>query len=131
MDAFARLPVTAIEPHPIRARDLMAVRRGGIDHLTVREEDARVTTLDDDSADVVTVLEVLEHLRDPHRLATRAVELARRFVVASVPSKPDDNPEHIQLFTPSTLEALLFDAGATSVDITHVRGHMIAVARTG
>jgi Methyltransferase domain len=129
LDAFATLPVTAIDNDPIRARDLEAIRDGGQSRLTVREEDARASTLDDGSVDVMTVLEVLEHLPDPHRLAARAVAIARRFVVVSVPSKPDDNPDHIQLFSVGSLRQLLLDAGAQSVDVTHVRGHMVAVAR--
>jgi hypothetical protein len=45
-----------------------------------------------------------------------------------VPSKPDDNPEHIQLFTGDSLEALLLTAGATRVRIAYVLNHIIAVA---
>lgn len=131
MVAFPGLAVTTVEADPIRARDLRAVRDGGVDRLRVIEQDARECSLADDSIDVVCVLEVLEHLRDPHRLARRALALARRFVIASVPSKPDDNPEHVQLFSPKSLEATLVEAGATKVDITHVRGHMVAVAKVG
>jgi ubiquinone/menaquinone biosynthesis C-methylase UbiE len=83
----------------------------------------------DASFDGATVLEVLEHQDDPLPLTREAVRLARRFVIASVPSKPDDNPEHVQLFTGETLKALLKDAGAARVGIDHVLGHIIAVAR--
>ena len=54
--------------------------------------------------------------------------LASRFVIASVPSKPDDNPEHVQLFTGDSLDALLLTAGAARVQITYVLNHIIAVA---
>jgi hypothetical protein len=50
-------------------------------------------------------------------------------VIASVPSKPDDNPEHVQLFTGETLKNLLMEAGAARVGIDYVLGHIIAVAR--
>jgi hypothetical protein len=83
------------------------------------------------SFDGATVLEVLEHQENPLPLAREAVRLARRFVIASVPSKPDDNPEHVQLFTGETLKALLMDAGAVRVSIDYVLGHIIAVARVG
>ncbi len=62
-------------------------------------------------------------------MAREAVRVARRFVVASTPSKPDDNPEHIQLFDGARLERLFLDAGAASVSIDYVLNHIIAVAR--
>ena len=50
---------------------------------------------------------------------------------ASVPSKPDDNPEHLHLFTGGSLEALLRSAGAARVHISYVLNHIIAVASVG
>jgi len=123
------LPVTALDADLRRVRDLTAVRDGGIDRLRPLHADANALPLPDDAVDVVTALEVLEHLPEPARAANEIVRVARRFVVASVPSGPDDNPQHIQLFTPTSLRALLLDAGATRVQIEHVPGHMIAVAR--
>ena len=73
-------------------------------------------------------LEVLEHLVEPARAVRELVRVARRFVVASVPSKEDDNPEHIQLFDGAALERMFTDAGARSVTVTYVRGHIVCVA---
>lgn len=100
-----------------------------LDRLLAARMDAEHLALADDSADGVTVLEVLEHLRRPERAAAEALRVARRFVIASAPSKPDDNPEHIRLFTRDSLEALLLGAGARRVTIEHVPNHLIAVAR--
>jgi ubiquinone/menaquinone biosynthesis C-methylase UbiE len=107
----------------------MAVARGGIERLTGLCADACALPLGDDAAEVVTMLEVLEHLEEPARAAAEALRVARRFVIASVPSHEDDNPEHIQLFDGANLTALLSAAGATRVDLEHVRGHLLAVAR--
>ena len=74
------------------------------------------------------VLEVLEHLAEPAQAVRELVRVARRFVVASVPSKEDDNPEHIQLFDGAALERMFADAGARNVTVTYVRGHIICVA---
>jgi hypothetical protein len=57
------------------------------------------------------------------------VRLARRFVIVSVPSKEDDNPEHLQLFNRASLDSLLRQAGAQSVKLEYVLNHLIAVAR--
>jgi hypothetical protein len=47
----------------------------------------------------------------------------------SVPSRPDDNPEHIHLFDRDTLDGMLRAAGAKRVSIEFVRDHLIAAAR--
>lgn len=129
LDAFPELSVTAVEPDPRRAGHLEAVRRGGIERLSVVTREATGLPFADGAFDVVTALEVLEHQADPAPLAREAVRLAARFVLASVPSKPDDNPEHVQLFTGNTLTRLLQDAGAAAVRTEHVLNHIIAVAR--
>ena len=129
LDAFPALAVTAVERDERRLGHLAAVRRGGIERLTVARGDASALPFAAGSFDVATVLEVLEHQDDPLTLAREAVRLARRFVIASVPSKPDDNPEHVQLFTGDTLIALLTEAGAATVTVDYVLGHIIAVAR--
>jgi len=128
LDAFPELPVTAVEPDDNRRQYLDAVHRGGIERLTVIAADASKLPLKSRTFDVVTALEVLEHQHDPAPLAQAAVRLADRFVIASVPSKPDDNPEHVQLFSGESLSALLMAAGASRVQITYVLNHIIAVA---
>jgi 2-polyprenyl-3-methyl-5-hydroxy-6-metoxy-1,4-benzoquinol methylase len=131
LDAFPHLAVTAVEPDAGRRRYLEAVRAGGIDRLDVAAIDATALPHADRAFDVSTVLEVLEHQHDPLPLARQAMRVADRFVIASVPSKPDDNPEHVQLFTARSLTALLVAAGAASVTTEHVLGHIVAVARRG
>ena len=55
----------------------------------------------------------------------------RHDAIVAVPSKPDNNPEHVQLFTGETLAQLLERGGARSVRVDYVLNHIIAVARTG
>ncbi len=60
--------------------------------------------------------------------SVEAVRVARRFVAVSVPSKPDDNPEHIHLFDGRSLAALFREAGVSRVSIDHVLNHIVALA---
>jgi 2-polyprenyl-3-methyl-5-hydroxy-6-metoxy-1,4-benzoquinol methylase len=84
--------------------------------------------LPDDSFDGVTLLEVLEHIPQPDRAVRQAVRLARRFVVVSVPSQPDDNPEHIHLFNAESLKRLFQEAGVDRISVDHVLNHIVLLA---
>jgi SAM-dependent methyltransferase len=127
LDTFPELRVTAIDVLPHRIADLEAVAAGGIERLKVAALD--VTRLDlPEAVDGVSLLEVLEHLERPALAVAQAVRVARRFVVVSVPSKPDDNPEHIHLFDRRSLTELFGGAGVERVSIDFVLNHMIALA---
>lgn len=84
-------------PRVQRVTDLDAVRRGGVARLTALRMDASQMNVcagefrrGDDAG-------VLEHMPAPVA-ALRCGVVARRTVVISVPSVPDDNPEHLHLF---------------------------------
>ena len=129
LDRFDYLPVTALDVAHGRVNDINAVQNGGISRVSAVLGDVTQTDLGTDAYDVVTALEVLEHLHQPGMACRRILAAARRFVVASVPSKPDNNPEHIQFFKPDDLVSMFKDAGAAKVSIDHVHNHMIAVVR--
>ena len=57
-----------------------------------------------------------------------AVKMARQYVVVTVPSKPDDNPEHIHLLTKDTLTQTFHAAGCTKLHFDGVEGHLFMVA---
>ena len=73
-------------------------------------------------------VEVFEHIPRVDLAAREALRVARRWLLVTVPSKPDHNPEHVHYFAARELEGLLSDAGATSVRLTHVLNHRIALA---
>lgn len=128
LDEFPELPATAIDRDPGRARDLEAVRLGGIERLASHEMDVTELAFDADAFDVTTLLEVLEHIPAVGQAVAEAVRVTRRFVVVSAPSKPDENPQHIHLLGPERLRELFTAAGVTRVNCDYVLGHVIAVA---
>ena len=129
LEAFPGLPVTVVDSDERRMADVRAVRRGGLALLQAARMDAARLAFTDQAFDVVTVLEVLEHIPDASRALAEAVRVARRFVVVSVPSHADDNPQHIHLFSHARLADLLVRAGAEHVSLSGVHNHWIAVAR--
>lgn len=129
LEAFPDIPTTCIDILEHRVAMLSAVARGGIGNLNVVRGEGGSLPFADGAFDSATALEVLEHQAEPILLARELVRVTRRFVVVSVPSKPDDNPEHVQLFTADSLRALFLGAGARSVTASHVPGHIVAVVR--
>ena len=78
--------------------------------------------------DVVTMLEVMEHIPDTEALVRNAVRLAKNYVIVSVPSKPDENPEHIHLFTNEDMEELFLKNGCRKVKFMSVTNHRVMIA---
>jgi len=129
LDSFPHLCVTAIDRNPQRARDLQAICLGGIGRLAGAEMDVTAMAFGDDSFDGVIMAEVLEHIPNAAAALTEAVRVARRFVILSVPSKADSNPEHIHLFNERLLREMFAQAGVSRVGFDFVPGHLVAVAR--
>ena len=125
---FPWVPVTGADILPHRVQMLSRMSRGGMDNLTALEKDITAWQEDANLFDVVTLLEVLEHIPQVEKAVANAVRLARRFVVVSVPSQPDNNPEHIHLLTKDILTKLFTDAGCTKLHFDGVNGHLILVA---
>ena len=74
------------------------------------------------------MLEVLEHIPEVERAVKAAVKIARKYVVVTVPSKPDNNPEHIHLFTKDKLTNMFQSAGCEKLHFDGVEGHIFMVA---
>jgi ubiquinone/menaquinone biosynthesis C-methylase UbiE len=128
LDEFTDLPVTAVDILPHRVADLKAVVRGGLSNLSVLHANATSLPFDAAAFELVTMLEVLEHIPDPRAALTEVCRVAARAIVLSVPSKPDSNPEHIHLFGEAALRELFREARVQNVRFEHVLNHRIAVA---
>ena len=127
MASFPELRVTAIDVSELRASDIDAVRRGGVERLRAVQTDVCEIGFPDASFDGVTILEVLEHLHNPEVALRQALRVTRRFVIASVPSTPDDNPEHRHLFTVDRLKEMAVAGGCAQPKIEHVLNHRILI----
>lgn len=129
--AFPGVPVTSLDILDHRVEFLSDLRRGGMDMLNPMLMNICEDKLPEKSFDVVTLLEVLEHIPDVAQAIRSAVRLARRYVVVTVPSKPDNNPEHIHLLTKDILTGLFTAAGCSSLRFDGVNGHLFMTASVG
>ena len=128
---FPWVPVTSLDILERRVALLRSIHDGGVDSLTAVGASICDWDAPDGAFDVVTLLEVLEHIPDVRAAVKNAVRLARRFVVVTVPSKPDDNPEHIHLLTKPVLTELFQSAGCRNLRFDGVPGHLFMVAGVG
>jgi hypothetical protein len=131
LEAFPGLPITCIDRREHRAADLQAVAAGGVTQITARRMDVADLDFGENSFDVVTFLEVLEHIPAPSAALAEAVRVASRSIALSVPSREDDNPEHIHLFDRHRLREMFSAIGVKRVNFDEVPRHLIALAHVG
>ena len=127
LNTFPYANVTSLDLLPHRVAMLQAMAEGGIENLQVLQENICTWNGPDKGFQVVTLLEVLEHIPDVGQAVKNAVRMARDYVVVSVPSKPDDNPEHIHLLTREILTELFRQAGCEKIRFSGVPDHLIAI----
>jgi len=126
---FPTLEVTSIDILPHRIELLDCLHQGGITNLHPIFGDICTWNAPDKSYDVVTMLEVMEHIPDTEAVVRNVIRLAHNYIVVSVPSKPDDNPEHIHLFSNEDLKSLFMEHGCKKVKFISVTNHRIMVAQ--
>lgn len=128
LEEFPQVQVTSLDLLDKRVTFLNELAAGGYTRLTAHNKNICHQPFPDNSFDVVTLLEVLEHIPDVEKAIGAAVRMAKSHVVVSVPSKPDDNPEHIHLLTKDILTKLFTAAGCRKLHFSGVNGHLILVA---
>ncbi len=131
MKEFPWVKVTGLDLLEKRVTFLEELADGGFGQLRPEQKDICDSPFPENSFDVVTMLEVLEHIPDVGKAVAAAVSTARRYVVVTVPSKPDSNPEHIHLLTKEKLTGLFGAAGCTRLHFDGVEGHLFMVAAIG
>lgn len=126
---FPEMKVTSLDILPNRVELLRCLHEGGISNLHPLQADICTWNAPDKSFDVVTMLEVMEHIPDTEAVVRNAIRLARNYVIVSVPSRPDDNPEHIHLFTNDDLKRFFMENGCREVKFMSVTNHKVMVAK--
>jgi 2-polyprenyl-3-methyl-5-hydroxy-6-metoxy-1,4-benzoquinol methylase len=129
VNAFPTLPITCVDTLAHRVADIERVRAGGVTTLTAVQGDATRLPFADGAFDVVTLLEVLEHIPDTQAALTEVCRVTGRYLILSAPSRPDNNPEHIHLFNEPMLARLLRDAGMQHTGADFVPNHLLIIAR--
>lgn len=128
LEEFPAVAVTSVDLLEKRVTFLNELSTGGYHRLTACQGDICNQPFPDNSFDVVTLLEVLEHIPAVEQAVAAAVRMAKGYVVVSVPSRPDDNPEHIHLLTKPLLTELFAQAGCKKLHFSGVNGHLILIA---
>ncbi len=131
MKEFPWVKITSLELLEKRVTFLNELAEGGFTQLHAEQKDICDKPFPDDSFDVVTMLEVLEHIPEVEKAVDAAVKMAKQYVVVTVPSKPDNNPEHIHILTKDILTQLFAAAGCTRLHFDGVEGHLFMVAAVG
>lgn len=129
LNEFPNLAVTCIDIREDRVADILAVKAGGVENLNAHIMGADCLGFNANSFDLVTLLEVLEHMSAPEDAIDEALRVASLAVILSVPSHEDDNPEHVHLLGKRELSAMLSkQAGARKYRVVfdQVLNHLIA-----
>lgn len=128
MEEFPGVKITSLDLLEKRVVFLNELAAGGYSQLTAMQKNLCDQPFPEGSFDVVTLLEVLEHIPEVDKAIEAAVKMAKQYVVVTVPSKPDDNPEHIHLLTKDILTDLFHRAGCRKLHFGGVEGHLFLVA---
>ena len=129
LDEFRGLKVTCLDRLDYRVEDLQRVARGGVARLSAVHGELQQLPFQDRQFSVVTLLEVLEHTADPRSCLAEVTRVADRVLMLSVPSQPDDNPEHLHLFQADQLEGWLSELGFPRCKTEGVLNHRVVLAQ--
>ena len=83
-----------------------AVHNGGIKRVSaIRKEIGEFENTK--QYEVITALEVMEHIHNSQLAMDNIIKLCGEYFIASVPSKPDNNPDHIHFFSEKDFEEMI------------------------
>lgn len=114
-----------------RVQVINAVNEGGIKRICAFCEDITESNFFSGTYDVVVASEVIEHIPDAQKAISEMLRISKEYFIATVPSKLDNNPDHIHYFTSDSFKTLInnsgFDVG--KIDISYIQNSMVIFVR--
>ena len=128
---FPDTNICCLESVEWRCKVIDAVHKGGVERIQVVQGTITKTDFENNQFDVVTALEVMEHIPNITMALSEMIRVARRYIIASVPSKPDNNPDHVHFFSEDSFRTLLNQVGKNIGKLTfdYVRNSMMIFIR--
>ncbi|MFQ6091555.1 MAG: class I SAM-dependent methyltransferase [bacterium] len=129
VEQLPEIEIVAVDILPRRVERINKVAVAAKLALKAQCCDGESLPFEDRSFDAVSMLEVLEHSPNPSKMVVETCRVSRLWVIASVPSKPDDNAEHIRVFDRKSLESMFSSAGAASTKIEQDSDHFYVLSK--
>ena len=129
MEQFPFIEVTSVDLQPEKCDVFNYINTGGYSGLKCLTQDATKLSFNDNAFDVVTALEVLEHIPNAKLAFKEIIRVAKSQVIISVPSKEDDNPEHIHLLTKNIFIQWITEISSLKYKFKEVKGHLIIIVK--
>ncbi len=123
------------DKHKWRCDIINAVHNGGVERIKAITSGMCPCDLSNNSVEVTVASEVIEHVKDPRFVLDEIFRVTKNFIIITVPSKPDKNPDHLHFFTSNDFEKLINSAEqftgkiARRVTFDYVPKHMIVIIR--
>lgn len=116
LEAMSDLQITVCELLPERANRIRTVCEcSRLTNVTVESCNGESLPFKENTYEMVTLFEVLEHTKHPERMLSEAARVASKSIAFSMPCKPDNNKEHIHFFDRERIKQLCSFCGIQPV----------------
>lgn len=127
LNAFPDLPITSIDILDHRVDMIKKISEGGYKNLTALKMDVKCLEFEDKFFEITTALEVLEHIEDYKSAIKEIIRVTTKYIIISVPSNKDNNPEHINFFSNLEMKEIFSEFGLKKIKNLNVANHSIFI----